>query len=166
MIGANDEPNGHGTIFINWPAFNELIVGKESDPKVQKLVAFLKMSNIYVGDAISNLLMIEAILRDKGMSINEFARIYKDYPSRMFKIKVHDRSMFKTIKDESRLTEPLALQRFIDKVVGECEYGRAFVRPSGTEDILRLYVEAGTFHDVDAIANSILMEIDQKYRKA
>lgn len=67
------------------------------------------MSNIYVGDAISNLLMIEAILRDKGMSINDFARIYKDYPSRMFKIKVHDRSMFKTIKDESRLTEPLAL---------------------------------------------------------
>jgi phosphoacetylglucosamine mutase len=86
-----------------------LILGKESDPKVQKLVAFLKMSNIYVGDAISNLLMIEAILRDKGMSINEFAHIYKDYPSRMFKIKVHDRSMFKTIKDESRLTAPLAL---------------------------------------------------------
>lgn len=86
-----------------------MIVGKESNPKVQKLVAFLRMSNIYVGDAISNMLMIESILRDKGMSIDEFSNIYKDYPSRMFKIKVHDRGMFKTIKDESRLTEPVSL---------------------------------------------------------
>jgi phosphoacetylglucosamine mutase len=84
----------------------------------------------------------------------------------MFKVKVHDRSMFKTIKDESRLTEPLTLQTFIDKAVSECGYGRAFVRPSGTEDVLRLYVEAGTYHDVDAISNSILMEIDSKYRIA
>ena len=110
--------------------------------------------------------MIEAILRDKGMTINDFSKIYKDYPSRMFKIKVNDRSMFKTTKDESRLTEPVSLQIFIDKTVEKCENGRAFVRPSGTEDILRLYVEASTFHDVDAIANSILMEIDQKYRTA
>ncbi len=73
VIGANDEPNGHGTIFVNWPALNELIVGKELDSNVQKLVGFLKLSNIYVGDAISNMLMIEAILRDKGMSIQQFS---------------------------------------------------------------------------------------------
>lgn len=23
VIGANDEPNGHGTVFVNWQAFNE-----------------------------------------------------------------------------------------------------------------------------------------------
>ena len=164
VIGANDEPNGHGTIYVNWSSLNELIAGRESDLKVKKLVSFLKLSNIYVGDAVSNLLMVEAILRDKGMSIHQFSQIYKDYPSRMFKVKVHDRSMFKTIKDESRLTEPIELQLFIDKQVKSCDYGRAFVRPSGTEDVLRLYVEAGTYHDVDAIANSILMEIDSKYR--
>jgi phosphoacetylglucosamine mutase len=124
----------------------------------------LKLSNIYVGDAISNMLMIEAILRDKGMSIEKFSQIYKEYPSRMFKVKVNDRSMFKTIKDESRLTEPLALQAFIDETVALSKQGRAFVRPSGTEDVLRLYVEADTYHEVDAIANSILMEIDSKYR--
>lgn len=59
--------------------------------------------------------MIEAILRDKGMSISSFSQIYKEYPSRMFKVKVHDRSLFKTIKDESRLTNPIELQNFIDK---------------------------------------------------
>ena len=83
--------------------------GKENDLNVQKLTAFLRLSNIYVGDAISNLLMIEAILRDKGITIDQFYNLYKEYPSKMFKVKVSDRSMFKTIKDESRLTEPIAL---------------------------------------------------------
>lgn len=53
--------------------------------------------------------MIEAILRDKGITVEQFYNLYKEYPSKMFKVKVSDRSMFKTIKDESRLTEPLAL---------------------------------------------------------
>ena len=67
-----------------------------------------------MGDAICNLLMIEAILRDKGMSINQFVDLYKDNASQMFKIKVADRGMFKTIWDESRLQQPASLQDFID----------------------------------------------------
>ena len=59
----------------------------------------------------------------------------------MFKIKVADRSMFKTVWDESRLKDPIELQHFIDLVLQECPGSRAFVRPSGTEDVLRLYVE-------------------------
>lgn len=47
----------------------------------KKLYAFLKLSNIYVGDAIANMLMIEAILRDKGMTIAQFNDLYKDSPS-------------------------------------------------------------------------------------
>lgn len=58
--------------------------------------------------------MIEAILRDKGMSINQFVDLYKDNASQMFKIKVADRGMFKTIWDESRLQQPASLQDFID----------------------------------------------------
>ena len=33
--------------------------------------------------------------------------------------------------------------------------GRAFIRPSGTEDICRLYVEATTLDDVKAIQKQI-----------
>ena len=74
----------------------------------------MKISNIYVGDAICNLLLIEAILRDKGISVDKFASLYNDLPSQMFKIKVADRSIFKTTKEESRLEHPLPLQHFID----------------------------------------------------
>ena len=38
------------------------------------------------------------------------------------------------------------------------------MRPSGTEDVLRLYVEAQSLAGVDQVANEILTEIDAKYR--
>lgn len=61
--------------------------------------------------------------------------------------------MFKTIWNESRLESPITLQQFIDSVTDKYPGSRAFVRPSGTEDVLRLYVEAKTLTDVDMIAN-------------
>ena len=38
-----------------------------------------------VGDAIANLLMIEAILRDLDLSVQQFNGIYLENPSRNFK---------------------------------------------------------------------------------
>ena len=70
----------------------------------KKLKALLEISNPFVGDAIANLLMIEAVLRDEDYSIDQFSGIYRDNPSQMFKAVVSDRTKFKTITDESRLT--------------------------------------------------------------
>lgn len=108
VIGANDEPNGHGTVFVNWPVLDQILKDNTS-LACKKLVAFLKISNIYVGDAIANFFMIEAILRDKGLSINDLSNLYRENPSQLFKIKVADRSMFKPVWDESRLEEPKSL---------------------------------------------------------
>ena len=57
-----------------------------------------------VGDAIANFLMIEAILKDLDMSVKEFNELYLENPSRMYKAVVNDRTKFKVIWDESRLT--------------------------------------------------------------
>lgn len=62
-----------------------------------------------VGDAIANLLLIEAILYDLDMSIEDFDKIYAESPSRMYKMKVADRTKFTITEDESRLTFPLEL---------------------------------------------------------
>jgi len=86
-----------------------LLLDKKETAQGKKLYAFLRLSNIYVGDAIANLLMIEAILRDKGMTIAEFNELYSDLPSQMFKIKVANRALFLTTFDESKLLEPLSL---------------------------------------------------------
>jgi phosphoacetylglucosamine mutase len=82
----------------------------------------------------------------------------------MWKIKVPDRTIFKTTWDETKLVDPLWLQDFIDEVNGSVTDGHSFVRPSGTEDVLRLYTEAKTSKDVDRIANMIIMEVDSKFR--
>jgi len=47
---------------------------------------------------------------DLDMSIQDFVGIYNENPNRLYKIKVEDRSIFKTIADESRLTEPAKVQ--------------------------------------------------------
>ena len=44
------------------------------------------------------------------------------------------------------------------------EEGKAFVRPSGTEDILRIYSEARTEQEMDSLANWIIDEIQNKFK--
>lgn len=117
VIGANDEPNGHGTICVKWDELKEALKGKEDQMAARKLKALLRISNIYVGDAIANLLMIEAVLRDMNYSIQDFSKLYQEYPSKMFKAVVNDRTAFKTTWDETRLVSPASLQAFIDNAV-------------------------------------------------
>jgi len=50
------------------------------------------------------------------------------------------------------LTEPKELQEEINKAIDSVTNGKAFVRPSGTEDILRLYSEASTLEEVEKLA--------------
>ncbi len=116
-IGANDEPNGHGTICYKMSQLNAILDSLENPQclDARKLRAFLRISNIYVGDAIANLLTIEAVLRDKDSSIDTFSSMYWEQPSKMYKAVVSNRNNFKTQWDESRLTEPKALQDAIDR---------------------------------------------------
>ena len=82
----------------------------------------------------------------------------------MYKAVVEDRNSFKTTKDELKLIEPEELQFDIEKLLKKHKGARAFVRPSGTEDILRLYVEAEKDKEVDFIAEKILKIIETKYK--
>lgn len=158
-IGANDEPNGHGTVAYKADRVNE-VLGDNQSIDAKKLKALLAISNIVVGDSIANLLVLEAILYDLDMSIQDLSQIYQENPSRMYKAKVSDRTKFKPNGDESRLVEPAELQAAIDKAVSEVEEGKAFVRPSGTEDILRLYAEAKTLEQTESLGNKILAIIE------
>lgn len=163
-IGANDEPNGHGTVVAKWDKVMAALKGKEDRIEAKKLVAILKLSNMTVGDAIANLLLIESILRDWDMSIEDFNNLYYQNPSKSYKTVVKDRTKFKVIWDESRLTQPLELQDIIDDLVKQVDEGKAFVRPSGTEDILRIYSEAKTEDQMDWLAQQIIKAIHEKFK--
>jgi len=108
-IGANDEPNGHGTIVCKWDRVKQALAHKMDTLEAKKIVGILQLSNMTVGDAIANLLLIESIMHDLDMSIEDFMNIYEENPSRMYKAIVKDRTKFKVVWDESRLTQPIEL---------------------------------------------------------
>ena len=141
----------------------ETVLGENKSIEAQKLKALLSISNPVVGDSIANLLVIEGILYDLDMSVQQFSGLYQENPSKLYKAVVKDRTKFKVIDDESRLLEPIALQQDIDQAISEVQSGKAFVRPSGTEDILRLYAEASTEEQVDQLGSKILKIIETKY---
>ena len=53
------------------------------------------------------------------------------------------------------MTAPVELQQAIEELVANVPSGRGFVRPSGTEDVVRVYAEAGTEEDADILALEI-----------
>lgn len=146
-VGIYFEANGHGTVLfsdkINWTVY----------PKVDLLK---KCMNQLVGDAMSDLLAVEYALEQLNWSYDDWAGIYKERANELYKINVQDRSMYKTTPSEERLVQPEGLQSQIDAAVALYPDSRAFVRPSGTENILRLYVEGSDNEKVEMLAKEIM----------
>lgn len=74
---------------------------------------------------------------------------YEDLPNRLIKVEVPDRMMFVTFDAERKLSSPEGLQGRVDEAVQKVDMGRSFVRPSGTEDCVRVYSEAKTTAEAD-----------------
>mmetsp|Transcript_3381 Transcript_3381/g.8371 ORF Transcript_3381/g.8371 Transcript_3381/m.8371 type:complete len:121 (-) Transcript_3381:197-559(-) len=106
---------------------------------------------------MADLLAVEAILTVEHISLETWGMMYRDLPSRQLKCQVADRTIIETTSDESRVIAPAALQDAIDAAVAKYTSGRAFARPSGTEDAVRVYAEAGSAEEADALA----LEVNQ-----
>ena len=152
-------------IHVNWSELNKALAGKDSIPACKKLKALLRIANPYVSDAIANLFMIEAVLRDKDFSVLMFYGLYRDHPSSRFKAPVLDRKYFKTNDDRTRITEPSLLQDYIDAVTKDVAEGKVLIAPGGPGDeSLHIYVEAKERTDVQRLGGNILGEINLRYK--
>ena len=108
------------------------------------------------GDAIADLLLVESILRNMGWSVKDWNDLYQDLPSRQIKVKVVDRNLVTTCNAERTCVTPTGLQDAIDAHVRKAgEMSRCFIRPSGTEDIVRVYAESSTQEKADQLANAV-----------
>jgi phosphoacetylglucosamine mutase len=129
------------------------------------LKATIQTINPAVGDAISSVLLIEGILRKKGnMPFQEWHAMYRDLPTKQTKVKVRDRTVIECFDSERKCSKPEGLQQRIDEIIDSFSsandddnnnMNRAFVRPSGTEDIVRVYVEASDAATCEAIAKKV-----------
>lgn len=59
-------------------------------------------------------------------------------------LQVSDRRVIDTTDAERKAVTPEGLQDAIDSLVKKYKNARSFVRPSGTEDVVRVYAEADT----------------------
>lgn len=120
-----------------------------------RLLASYQLINQGVGDALSDMLMVEACLAIRGWGLPQWAALYSNTPSRQTTVRVADRTVVVPNDTETRVTAPAGLQEAIDKLVAGYELGRSFVRPSGTEDVVRVYAEAATQDGADKLAAAV-----------
>lgn len=72
-----------------------------------------------------------------------------------YPLPLQDRTVITTKDAERKCVTPDGLQDEIDTAVAKYKKGRAFIRPSGTEDIVRVYAEAATREDADKLAAEV-----------
>ncbi|KAJ8274721.1 hypothetical protein COCON_G00093460 [Conger conger] len=165
-IGVYFEANGHGTILFSKAAegrIQQLTVDPNINDEKKSAAVLLEnlinLCNQTVGDAISDMLLIEAVLAIRGMTVQQWDAIYSDLPNRQLKVKVADRRVIETTDAERRAVRPAGLQDAIDELVKKYQKSRAFVRPSGTEDVVRVYAEADTKEAADTLAHEVSVAV-------
>eukprot|EP00079_Xenopus_tropicalis_P025090 XP_012818211.1 PREDICTED: phosphoacetylglucosamine mutase isoform X1 [Xenopus tropicalis] len=164
-IGVYFEANGHGTVLFSKTAgeqIRHLANMEQNDEKktaANMLLNTVDLINQTVGDAISDMLVIEAILSIKGFTVQKWDEIYTDLPNRQLKVKVADRRVIDTTDAERRTVKPPGLQDKIDDLVKKYSMSRSFVRPSGTEDVVRVYAEADTQENADCLAHEVSLAV-------
>jgi phosphoacetylglucosamine mutase len=202
-IGIYFEANGHGTVLFG-PKFYQAIdiaqqevvfshKGKDlaASAALQRLSLLPSLVNQAVGDALSDLLLVDVILTLKNWTLRDWYKLYEDCksvcrvfymwlafdryrslsyslktflllktdPSRQIKVLVEDRTVIETNHNETQCLSPTAVQDELNQAMQQMKdaagpngVARAFVRPSGTEDVVRIYAEALTRADADKLA--------------
>jgi phosphoacetylglucosamine mutase len=165
-IGVYFEANGHGTTLVSDSAY-ELLQKGTKDPAISEacdlLLSVIDLINQTVGDAISDMLLVEMILATYDWDVEQWNKAYTDLPNRQLKVKVKDRSVIQTTDAERKTATPPGLQSAINETVAKYTDGRSFVRPSGTEDVVRVYAEADSQSSADKLANEVAVLV---YRMA
>lgn len=158
-IGVYFEANGHGTVLFSNRAIKDIGKYEPKSPAqadaLEMLKALSNLINQAVGDALSDMLMVEVILAHKQWGMREWLNTYVDLPNRLVRVEVKDRGMFKAVDAERKLESPEGAQKEIDDLVGKFTKGRSFARASGTEDAVRVYAEAGSRGEADELATKV-----------
>jgi len=176
-VGVYFEANGHGTVLFG-PKFYDFVAAADArlrgtprrdraNVALRRLRALPALVNQSVGDAMSDMLLVDAILFLRGWDLSTWAKLYVDMPSKQAKVKVADRTVISTNDNETAATAPAALQAALQSAMdatasqessgGDGPKPRCFVRPSGTEDAVRVYAEANSQRGANGLASEAMM---------
>ena len=165
-VGVYFEANGHGTVVFSQQAIRAIRTKDPQSPAqkhaLDTLLALYDLINQTVGDALSDMLLVEVILAHKSWTPREWDLTYTDLPNRLVRVEVGNRNLFKTTDAERKLVEPQGVQAEIDALVAKFKDGRSFARASGTEDAVRVYAEAATRSEADDLAQKVAAIVKQR----
>jgi phosphoacetylglucosamine mutase len=80
-IGVYFEANGHGTVLFTAAAVEKLKAENQTG-----ILLLAQLINQTVGDALSDMLTVEAVLYQLNWTLNDWANIYSDYSNRLMKV--------------------------------------------------------------------------------
>lgn len=163
-IGTYFESNGHGTIIFKKKFLLKVLSNIRSETDLNKAKPLMEIIRVYrllnqmVGDSISTMLCVCYILLREDMSLEGWNNQYQTVPCKQFKIMgvtEEQKKKVTTSPDEMTVYKPKGLQKEIDQICSEYEGCRSFVRPSGTEPCIRVYVECADEIELDGIGKKI-----------
>jgi phosphoacetylglucosamine mutase len=134
------ETNGHGTILIN---NKELL-------KFKYFEMISKLNNDVVGDAISGILCTLFSLDFYSISYKNLFNSFKKNKFILYKKQVNDKNLYITTKNQKRLIKPKNIQDKLDSIMNKYKCF-IFIRPSGTENVIRIYIEIYQEYDLKLI---------------
>ena len=152
-IGIYFEQNGHGNV-----VFREGI--EYNYPELKTIKQFFHPC---IGDGIMNVFAVLFILKELNMNANSWRKLYHKNHCRLLKLHVQDKHLFKPVANELELISPPSLQTFIFEQVQSRSKTRTFVRPSGTENVVRLYVESESMFHMNKTLQGVLWKLVSKY---
>ena len=168
-VGVYFEANGHGTVLFSHEAQQAFRTTAPQSPAqkeaLETLAALADLVNQTVGDAMSDMLLVETILAHKGWTLRDWAMTYTDLPNKLVRVEVRNKDHFRTTDAERRLVSPEGAQKEIDQLVRKYKDARAFARASGTENACRVYAEAATLSEVTELAKAVARVVEE-YGKA
>jgi phosphoacetylglucosamine mutase len=164
-VGIYWEPNGHGTVMYSEAFVRTLAAaldecGQGGDAarraSLNVLLSVGRLANQAVGDGVADLLLVLAMLAREGMSFEDWLGMYAERCSANLVVQVADKGVIATENCDRVVTAPAALRKAVDAAC-RGDGRRAFVRPSGTEDVVRVYAEAPA--GCEAEAAGVALEI-------
>ena len=106
------------------------------------------------GDGMLTGLHLLYVMKDTGKSLSELLSDFKEYPQCLINVPVENK---KGWKEHKRITEA------IEKVEKELsDEGRIFVRPSGTQSLLRVMTEAPTQELADKYCEEVAKVVEKE----
>ncbi len=106
------------------------------------------------GDGLITALQMMAVLRDANAPLSEVAKIMRRYPQVLVNVRV---------ADKGRMATSAALAAAIHAAEARLDGdGRVLVRPSGTEPVVRVMVEAGEEALAHAVADELVSVVERE----